>query len=245
MRGGQDRLGRIILAFMHNAIPAGLTEAVFLKEQAFTNFVGLCYSPQDGLSIGHVTERHGPNIWPSGAARRAGLAVQSRLDAHTRLKLTPLAGLTDAGEGANGLLGAPQHETANLLHSAAVRLLRTASAADTELDLDGPRASLLSVLVFAGPQPVTKLAELEQVSSPAITKMVSALESAGLAQRNAQKPTGAWCLSRPLQPERLEQGRAARVRTIAALLADATEAQLQTLRAASDVIAARLTSGRS
>jgi len=57
------------------------------------------------------------------------------------------------------------------------------------------------VLVFAGPQPVTKLAELEQVSSPAITKMVSALESAGLAQREGSKTTGAWCLSRPLRPE--------------------------------------------
>ncbi|HKN45484.1 MAG TPA: MarR family transcriptional regulator, partial [Propionibacteriaceae bacterium] len=76
-----------------------------------------------------------------------------------------------------------QHETANLLHSAAVRLLRVARAADADLDLDGPRASLLSVLVFAGPQSVTKLAELEQVSAPAITKMVSALESAGLARR--------------------------------------------------------------
>ena len=63
-----------------------------------------------------------------------------------------------------GLPKDDQHETANQLHSAAVRLLRTARAADTDLDLDGPRASLLSVLVFAGPQPVTKLAELEQVS---------------------------------------------------------------------------------
>jgi hypothetical protein len=76
-----------------------------------------------------------------------------------------------------------RHETANLVHSAAVRLLRAARAADAELDLDGPRASLLSVLVFAGPQPVTKLAEVEQVSAPAITKMVTAMESAGLAQR--------------------------------------------------------------
>ena len=82
-----------------------------------------------------------------------------------------------------GLPKDDQHETANMVHSAAVRLLRAARAADTDLDLDGPRASLLSVLVFAGPQPVTKLAKLEQVSSPAITKMVSALESAGLAQR--------------------------------------------------------------
>jgi DNA-binding MarR family transcriptional regulator len=138
-----------------------------------------------------------------------------------------------------------QHEAANLVHSAAVRLLRTARAADTELDLDGPRASLLSVLVFGGPQPVTKLAELEQVSSPAITKMVSALESAGLAQRERSETDRRVVLvsATPAGKRLLERGRAARVRAIAALLADATEAQLQTLRAASDVIAARLTLG--
>jgi DNA-binding MarR family transcriptional regulator len=140
-----------------------------------------------------------------------------------------------------------RHETANLVHSAAVRLLRAARAADIDLDLDGPRASLLSVLVFAGPQPVTKLAELEQVSAPAITKMVNALESAGLAQRERSETDRRVVRVSATSDGRrlLERGRAARVRAIAALLADATEAQLQTLRAASEVIAARLTSGRS
>src|SRR5262245_22667694 len=76
-----------------------------------------------------------------------------------------------------------RHETANALHSAAVRLLRRARTADAGMDLDGPRASLLSVLVFAGPQPATRLAEIEQVSPPAITKLVTALEDAGLAVR--------------------------------------------------------------
>jgi DNA-binding MarR family transcriptional regulator len=139
------------------------------------------------------------------------------------------------------------HETANLVHSAAVRLLRAARAADADLDLDGPRASLLSALVFAGPQPVTKLAELEQVSAPAITKMVNALESAGLAQRERSETDRRviFVSATPAGKRLLERGRAARVRAIAVLLADATEAQLQTLRAASDVIAARLALGRS
>jgi DNA-binding MarR family transcriptional regulator len=135
-----------------------------------------------------------------------------------------------------------RHQTANLVHSAAVRLLRTARAADADLDLDGPRASLLSVLVFAGPQPVTRLAELEQVSAPAITKMVSALESAGLARRKRSETDRRVVLvsATPAGKRLLERGRAARVRAIAALLADATEAELQTLRAASEVIAAGL-----
>ena len=46
-----------------------------------------------------------------------------------------------------------QDETADLLHSAALRLLRRARTADREMDLDGPRASALSVLVFGGPLP--------------------------------------------------------------------------------------------
>jgi DNA-binding MarR family transcriptional regulator len=139
------------------------------------------------------------------------------------------------------------HETANVLHSAAVRLLRAARAADADLDLDGPRASLLSVLVFARPQSVTKLAQLEQVSAPAITKMVSVLESAGLVQRERSETDRRVVLvsATPAGKRLLERGRAARVRAIAALLADATEAQLQTLCAASDVIADRLTLGRS
>jgi DNA-binding MarR family transcriptional regulator len=147
----------------------------------------------------------------------------------------------------SGLPKDGQHETANLLHSAAVRLLRTARAADAGLDLDGPRASLLSVLVFAGPQSVTRLAELEQVSAPAITKMVSALESTGLARRERSDTDRRVVLvsATPAGKRLLERGRAARVRAIAALLADASEAQLQTLRAASDVIAERLARARS
>src|SRR2546429_5046345 len=76
-----------------------------------------------------------------------------------------------------------EQDTADLLHSAALRLLRYARSADKEMDLDGPRASALSVLVFGGPLPLTRLAELEQVSPPAITKTVTALEAAGLATR--------------------------------------------------------------
>jgi DNA-binding MarR family transcriptional regulator len=135
-----------------------------------------------------------------------------------------------------------RHETANLVHSAAVRLLRAARAADSGLDLDGPRASLLSVLVFAGPLPVSKLAELEQVSTPAITKTVSALESAGLAQRSRSDSDRRVVLvsATPRGRRLLEQGRAARVRAIAALLADATPEQLRMLRDASRLLAGRL-----
>jgi DNA-binding MarR family transcriptional regulator len=135
-----------------------------------------------------------------------------------------------------------RYETANLLHSAALRLLRTVRTVDVNLDLDGPRASLLSVLVFAGPLPVTKLAELEQVSAPAITKTVTALESAGLARRERSASDQRVVLVSATSAGRrlLERGRAARVRAVAAVLADTTEEQLSTLREAAELIAERL-----
>jgi DNA-binding MarR family transcriptional regulator len=142
----------------------------------------------------------------------------------------------------SGLPADELHETANLLHSAALRLLRRARAADAGMDLDGPRASLLSVLVFAGPQPVTRLAELEQVSPPAITKLVTALEEAGLAvrERDARDRRVVRVAATPAGRGLLERGRAARVRAVANLLDGASPQDLATLRRAAELIAARL-----
>jgi len=151
--------------------------------------------------------------------------------------------------GAAGLPGLPEgvpadlrHDAANLLHSAALRLLRSARRADAVLDLDGPRASLLSVLVFAGPLPVGRLAALERVSPPAITKTVGALESAGLALRSRSPRDRRVVLvsATPAGRRLLERGRAARVLAIAAILDGATPDDLHLLRRAATLIAAHL-----
>jgi DNA-binding MarR family transcriptional regulator len=138
-----------------------------------------------------------------------------------------------------GLPPDPLHETANALHSAALRLLRRARTADAGMDLDGPRASALSVLVFGGPVPIGRLAEVEQVSAPAITKTVTALEDAGLVRR-VRHPTDrrvvlveATTAGRAL----LERGRADRVRVVADLIGGLTERDRATLARAADVIA--------
>jgi DNA-binding MarR family transcriptional regulator len=129
-------------------------------------------------------------------------------------------------------------ETANLLHSAALRLLRRARTVDVGMDLDGPRASLLSVLVFVGPQPVTRLAAIEQVSPPAVTKLVTALEQAGLVSRSRSTDdrrvvmVAATAAGRRL----LERGRAARVREVARLLDGLSDRDLATLRRAAAII---------
>lgn len=135
-----------------------------------------------------------------------------------------------------------RHETANLLHSAALRMLRTVRSVDIGIGLDGPRASLLSVLVFGGPTPIGRLAKLEQVTPPAITKMVDALETAGLVgrTRSTEDRRVVMVNATPAGRRLLERGRAARVRALAALLAEASEDELGTLQRAAEIIASRL-----
>lgn len=141
-----------------------------------------------------------------------------------------------------GLPADERHETANLLHSAALRLLRRARTVDVGMDLDGPRASLLSVLVFTGPQPVTHLAGIEQVTPPAITKLVTALEADGLVTRKRSPDDRRMVLVAATAAGRrvLERGRDARVRAIAELLEGASFDDLATVRRAAEIIARRL-----
>lgn len=136
-----------------------------------------------------------------------------------------------------------RHETANALHSAVLRLLRRARVADASMDLDGPRASALSVLVFAGPMPIGQLAALEQVSAPAITKTVTALEAAGLARRSkAARDRRVVLVSATARGRALlHRARAARVRVVAGLFADLSGAELRTLARAAAIVARTLT----
>ncbi|HEX6871508.1 MAG TPA: MarR family transcriptional regulator [Micromonosporaceae bacterium] len=137
----------------------------------------------------------------------------------------------------------PRHATANALHSVALRLLRRARQADAEMDLDGPRASALSVLVFGGDMPIGRLAAAEQVSAPAITKTVAALEADALVERVRSTADRRVVLVRATARGRslLERGRAARVRLIADLLGELSERDRRALDRATAIIASRLT----
>jgi DNA-binding MarR family transcriptional regulator len=143
----------------------------------------------------------------------------------------------------SGLGDDEQVAVANRLHSAALRLLRHARVADADMmDLDGPRASALSVLVFGGSMPIGRLAEAEQVSAPAITKTVAALEAEGLVRRVRSETDRrvvdvvATAAGRAV----LERGRTARVRRVAGLLDGLAPEDLRLLERAADLIADRL-----
>ena len=134
------------------------------------------------------------------------------------------------------------HATANAVHSAVLRLLRRARTADVGMDLDGPRASALSVLVFGGPLPIGRLAAAEQVSPPAITKTVAALEADGLAERvrSTSDRRVVRVVATAAGRAVLERGRTARVRRVAALLDGLDADDLTVLERAADLIADRL-----
>ena len=142
----------------------------------------------------------------------------------------------------DGLPDDPRHVTANALHSAALRLLRVAATADTGMRLDGPRASLLSILVFAGPQPMRRLAELEHISPPAVTKLVTALENQNLVVRRQSPADRRVVLVEATAAGRqlLEAGRRDRVTLVAHLLEGLPDDDLATLERAAQIIASHL-----
>jgi len=73
--------------------------------------------------------------------------------------------------------------TADLLHSAAIHLLRLVRLQDAKSGQGPARLSALSVLVFGGPMTLGKLAAAEQVRPPTMTRIVTGLERFSLAER--------------------------------------------------------------
>src|SRR5947209_14443232 len=74
-------------------------------------------------------------------------------------------------------------DVADRLHSAAIHLLRKVRRQDLRSELSAARLSALSVIVYAGPLTLGRLAEAEQVRSPTMTRIVDQLVAEGLAER--------------------------------------------------------------
>lgn len=79
---------------------------------------------------------------------------------------------------------------ANRLHSAAIHLLRRVRRTDHATGLSPARLSALSALVFGGPHTVGELAVQEQVTAPTTSRLVQALEDAGLVERRPDPDDG-------------------------------------------------------
>lgn len=127
---------------------------------------------------------------------------------------------------------------ADLLHSAAVHVLRRASAVDPESGLTPARLSALSVVVFAGPLTVGDLAAAEQVRSPTMTSLVNALEEAGLvARRPAPDDRRSVLVVATARGRRvLQRARARRVAELTERLTGLPARDLATLRRAAGLM---------
>ena len=82
------------------------------------------------------------------------------------------------------------------LNSGAIHLLRAMGKVDAEAGLTPARLSALSVLVFGGPVPLGRLARIEGVTSPTMTRLVDALEEAGYAARETHPDSDRMVLVR-------------------------------------------------
>ncbi len=78
-----------------------------------------------------------------------------------------------------GMADTLENQLANALHSLSIHILRDARKNDVTSGLTPERLSILSILVYAGSKTVNQLASMEQVSAPAITRIVKSLEKEG------------------------------------------------------------------
>ena len=108
----------------------------------------------------------------------------------------------------------------DLLHSAAIHLLRQLRKEDDASGLSAPRLSALSVVVFGGPLSLGDLARAEQVRPPTMTRIVTGLEREGLVTRNGAISDRRLTLieATPRGRKVLAAGRARRVEKLAAAL---------------------------
>jgi DNA-binding MarR family transcriptional regulator len=125
-------------------------------------------------------------------------------------------------------------ELAEALTVGAVTLVRRLRAADRGAQLTGPQASALAVIVYAGGIRLSQLAQLEEVSRPAITKTVTQLERLELVSRRKDDGDArASLLSPTYKGKRLfQEGHARRTAPLAAAIAELTGPQRHELVAA-------------
>jgi DNA-binding MarR family transcriptional regulator len=118
-------------------------------------------------------------------------------------------------------------DLANRLHSVAIHLLRRVRRQDVASGLGPSRLSALSVIGFGGPLSLGSLAGAEQVSAPTMSRVVAALEEAGLVERQPDPADGRRTLLRatPRGMELLREGQRRRTDELAELLGDLDEAE--------------------
>lgn len=129
-------------------------------------------------------------------------------------------------------------ETAELLHSAAIRVLRMVRTEDAQAGIGPAQLSALSVLVFSGAKTVSELATLEQVRPPTMSRIVEGLAQKKLVQRVDDEADRRTVRVRATaKGEKLMQaGKARRVRALAERFEALSPGDVKTLFAAAQLM---------
>jgi len=140
---------------------------------------------------------------------------------------------------ARGRIAGSPDELADRWHSLAIHLLRRLRREDSASPLTGPRLSALSVIVFGGPVTFGELAAAEQVKPPTMTRLVRALEDAGLVRRESDRNDKRVVRLRATAKgqQLLHAGRARRVNRLAEPFAELSVEERKTLADAADILA--------
>jgi DNA-binding MarR family transcriptional regulator len=120
----------------------------------------------------------------------------------------------------------------DLLHSAAIHLLRKVRAQDRRAGIGPAQLSALSVLVFSGPRSLKELAHAEQVRPPTMSRIAAGLVRAGLIRRKATDDKRSMRLEATAKGVKtLQEGRRRRVALLAQALQTLPESELREARA--------------
>lgn len=130
---------------------------------------------------------------------------------------------------------ADAYRIGELLHSAAIHLLRKVRAQDRRAGIGPSQLSALSVLVFGGSRSLKDLADTEQVRPPTMSRIVVGLERAGLVRRKATDDKRRMLLEATARGARiLQQGRQRRVEMLVRGLRELSGEELREAYAAAE-----------
>jgi DNA-binding MarR family transcriptional regulator len=133
---------------------------------------------------------------------------------------------------------ADRERAADRLHSAAIHLLRLLREEDVASGVSAARLSALSVVVFAGPVTLGRLAEAEQVRPPTISGIVSGLERDGLVRRRPDPYDRRvqWVHATAKGRRVLSRARQRRIQAFVSRLRGLSREELATLERAAELI---------
>ena len=120
---------------------------------------------------------------------------------------------------------------ADKLNSAMIHLLRRAAREDQAAGIGRAQLSALSVLVFGGDTTLGRLAAAEHVRPPTMTRIVAALEAAGLVVKapSAEDRRSVRISATPAGRRLMQTARQRRIKALSSRLEDLPQEDLETL----------------